>query len=177
MSNCIIDNLNNFKGLSAKAQHIAQHDVSAAHQADVFKNLMQDAIECGASSAQEFYECLRPFEEEILQIRLDNGERVKTAKGKWLYTKTTNTSTYRSNKAVIGKSLDAGIPLVDGKVIRGKTALEKLRREKTTTIMSPYEKAKRGVAMIQNVWEDLREDQKDSIVLLLGRDFPCSTGR
>ena len=167
MSNCIIDNLKNFKALSPISQHIVRHDISEVDRQNVFNNLMQDAVECGATTSQEFYEFLRPFEEEILQIRLNNGERVQTKKGKWLYTKTTSTSTYRSNKAVIGKSLDAGIPLVDGKVIRGKTALEKLRKEKTTTIMLPSDKAGRAVVTITRVWPELDTGEREVVKNLI----------
>jgi hypothetical protein len=164
MNNCVV-NPDIFKSLTPGAQHIAQHDLNGVHAENIFKNLLDDAMQSDIKTGKEFEEFLRPFEEEILDVREANGEKVKKSDGSYCYSKVSQKSTYRSNKSVICKALDNGVPLrdIEGAPM-GKTALEKAYKEivpKST--MSAHEKAQRGVTMIAKAWPDMNEDERQII--------------
>lgn len=164
MSNCIIDNLENYNSLSDGAKPIARYDISKKSSDKNWADLGQMAVDCGATTSKEFFEYLRPFEEEILALREKNGEKVKTKAGKWLYTKVSQNSTYRTNKSVIGKALDNGVAIADadGKLI-GKTATEKAYKIVTTKVSTPYGKAAKYTGYLQNLWPELDATQRAGI--------------
>lgn len=171
MSNCLVKT-EIFKNLTTIAQHIAQHDLNGVHSKNIFDTLINDAINSGASSGEEFTNFIRPYEEEILDIREANGEKVKKKDGSYCYTKVSQNSTYRSNKSVICKALDNGVALKDAEgAPMGKTALEKAYKSapKSTSSLSAFDRARRGVVMIANSWNDLSAAEKDFIDTELGK--------
>lgn len=107
---------------------IQSYELAGAIEKDNFGDMVRYAIDKGCNTKEEFYNSLRPEEEEILQKKWDGGDKtVKNKKGdKWFYSKVCKNSTYSSNKAVIGRALDEGLSLVDkdGKPL-AKTSLER----------------------------------------------------
>ncbi len=120
------------------ADLIQSYEGNDANAEDNFKTLVGTAVRCGCTSRETLDDACWPGELEVLEFRASMGEDVcyyepdgvtiDYNKGKQGYkvSKITTKSTYSSNKAVVGKALDAGVPLLDseGNPV-GKTALEK----------------------------------------------------
>lgn len=163
MSNCFFANKNLSKELSAEARLIQSAEVESALGENQFRGLAKLAIDAGVKSSKEWDKYLRPFEVEILKIREANGVKVRTSTGKWLISKAVldadgkkPNSSYRVRKSVIGKTLDAGMPLLDanGNVL-SKDVMEKSYRSKDEKFLSDYHKAMNAARTIKKAWANL----------------------
>ena len=102
-----------FVGLSDRAKVAAAWDVNKEHADNNYRTQVLDAVECGATTGQEYTLYRQLWDKEILELRLLRGEKVTKKNGDWLWSKVCKNSTYRSNMSVISKQLDASLPLLD----------------------------------------------------------------
>ena len=121
-----------FVGLSDRAKVAAAWDVNKEHADNNYRTQVLDAVECGATTGQEYALYRQLWDKEILEIRLMRGEKVTKKNGDWLWSKVCKNSTYRSNMSVISKQLDAGLPLLDtdGTPVP-KSIMSKMQKDKS----------------------------------------------
>ena len=170
MSNCIVENVECVQGLDPVARLITNHDMVRKADDNLFGGLQQACIDAEVSTKEEWYAFLLPYEISILEVRFANGEDVKTPKGKWKLGHVSMTpdgkfsSTYRSNKATIGKALDCAVPLIDsdGKPL-GKSALAKSYAS-PPTVKTAYEKCVAATTIIDKQGGALSSFEQDWVI-------------
>lgn len=140
---------------------IIGYEANAINAEDNFKKLMQVAISNNCRNGDEFAAVLLPGEVKVLEAREKYGQRVRTKDGKWLISKVCSTSTYSSNKSVICKALDAGVPLTtDLGTTAGKTAIEKALKNKSTP-KTPDEKLVIAWKTFKKLYPQCDKDTQD----------------
>lgn len=94
---------------------IQSHEVSKELAGENFTQLQKIAYEKGHASNEQFRTYLFDNGElQVLKAKAEHGAKVQTKAGKWMVSKVCeDTSTYSSNKAVIGAAVEAGISMVD----------------------------------------------------------------
>jgi len=150
-----------FGNLSDEAKAIVAGDLNEQHRGEVWRNQVMIAVKHGIESRDAFEAHVYPYEVQACEERRKKGvenvikrDRKGNPKlddaGNYIYNTSycTATSSWRSNKSLIGQALDKGILLTESGEVKVRDLLQ--AQIKASDILSPEEMEGMSVADLKS---------------------------
>lgn len=158
------------------AQRVSvQGDVSESYAVNWWETMVRDANSLGNVEGSDYKHYREQCDNIVIDIMISNGadpSEHKTKNGRYIigsmFANPKAYNNYRSNKSIIAKALDAGIPLLssDGQPIAKSEVQRQIKATVATdkALASPYERAMKYARLLGEVMPALTDSERDTVL-------------